>query len=349
MVPVADLSLMDGAQVTNPPPSPSIAQRPTPSKGRDRISAPPVGNLEVHVGHAKLLLLGHSLTSTDLPIKKFEWKVMISCDRNSKETKTSIMTRETQKTPYAWLPEVSKEAEAYTPLHEIHWDEQIQISDVHDIWADICIDLFWRKTGTDKTTKAGWKSDSLHSPKMGPTDLSPQDLQPEENQATALLQPQSKEDLISGTGHKPSLRNDFHPSKRKPPILGEWKIYGRTIVPLSSFLSSYGGVGSSSTRNLASSLYLMPDNGDQGSFWVHLFPHESNERKYYKPVAGYSGFGMSNPGTTLGFLKLHVRFTFLLPPLLAPVISTLSPPETRWVNSFTFEPQVNQIHIRFFY
>lgn len=313
---------------------------------RQRITTPSVGHLEMMVDHAKLLLLGHSLTSMDSEMKKFEWKVVIACDRGSTETKGSIMTREAQKSPYRWLPEAAKSADAYFPLHEIHWNEKLNIENVHDIWSDICIDILWRKTANpEKAGKGSWLSEASMSPRAAPVDLSPREAIKDEPPFVPLSL-SVKEDIsvstpgVISTGSKPPMRNDANPARRKPPPTGEWKIYGRAIVPLASFLSSYGGTGRDLSKSLACALYCMPTDGDSGSFWVHLFPHESNERKYYKPVAGYPGFGMSNPETTLGFLHVGVRFSFTCLPIIAPVMSTFNAPTRRWVNSFSFEPQV---------
>eukprot|EP00380_Ascogregarina_taiwanensis_P011591 284817975_5 len=49
---------------------------------------------------------------------------------------------------------------------------------------------------------------------------------------------------------------------------------------------------------------------------------------------------MTNPKYTLGFLGVAMGFEFSIAPILAPVISSLSPPTVYWINSYSFEPQV---------
>lgn len=152
--------------------------------------------------------------------------------------------------------------------------------------------------------------------------------------------------ILDDDGSAAALPADLAPSRRKPPDT-TWQLYGRAIVPLSSLICNYGQseveIEKGPLKNLLPPLAkLCGFNTTKSSngFWLHLFPHVTEELKFYKPVAGYPGFGMTNPKYTLGFLKVIMNVKFTIPPPLAPVVSSLWPPTSYWINSYTFEPQV---------
>ncbi|PFH34836.1 hypothetical protein BESB_068690 [Besnoitia besnoiti] len=153
-------------------------------------------------------------------------------------------------------------------------------------------------------------------------------------------------------------------------------LYGRAIVPLSAFLSStppqweaherrgepasrhrresllWRGVQSVRERMWGRSergekLRKADDAGDseerrvsRAEFWVQLFPDNNklSERKFLKPVKGFEEFGMKNPLSTLGFLRVAVAFEWLHEPAVSPLLSCLLPPSHLWVVPLKPEP-----------
>lgn len=110
------------------------------------IRAPAVGQLDVRVDFALLILLGNVLTFNDSLMQQYEWKVVVSCDRQQGETNSSFMTREdnlskscTSGSTAGSLPSTKH------PLHSISWETHVELNAIKDLWADICIDLMWRR------------------------------------------------------------------------------------------------------------------------------------------------------------------------------------------------------------
>lgn len=317
---------------------------------RPPFKPPPVGNLGFTVHYGKVLLLGNPVSQNDVLMKQFEWKVIVRYGKATAETDPIRMSRETQRSPWYWLSEASRQAQKDVPLHEVHWDTTLLLRDVRDLWGDICVDVVWRRRDAPP---AGGTSSSDPKQSLPPN-------QPDEGganvfsgagPATCLGSPKQQAVL----GHESSTESggpmtalpDVSPSRRRPPG-PEWQLYGRAIVPLSTIIYSYGVVeppASSRTLSTLSSYFgtltgvpTLPSSG-YSSFWLHLFPHTSDELKFYKPVAGYPGLGMTNPQTTLGFLKVVARVALSVPPLIAPIVGSTHPPHTYWTNAYSFEPQ----------
>lgn len=154
--------------------------------GARRIDAPPIGNLEVQIGRAKLLLLGNPISAQESLIKKYEWKVMVSCNGKVGETEATVISRRgsQQKAKEAGLlsnpativaeddsgdgdistlssssstvagAATGSSTDSYTPLHEAYWGEKIDLKQIKDLWADVCIDVYWRRSKSSTSSTA---------------------------------------------------------------------------------------------------------------------------------------------------------------------------------------------------
>jgi hypothetical protein len=173
------------------------------------------------------------------------------------------------------------------------------------------------------------------------------------------------------------LLEETNPSKKRKAGT-EWTLYGRAIIPLSSILcedSSFlfdrkhvkinehketmkqcrlkhdeKNVRQSDEHDVKeeikdSQLFSSHRNGRcewccSTNLLLNLYPHNKKELKYYRPMPGYTALGMQNPQLTLGFLRLNIQFKSDMSRRKAVLLSMLNSPNSRWINSYSFEPQV---------
>ncbi|XP_026190640.1 uncharacterized protein LOC34622686 [Cyclospora cayetanensis] len=161
-------------------------------------------------------------------------------------------------------------------------------------------------------------------------------------------QQQQQKQLQSNPG--PLLAStDLAPSDAIP-SLDERQLYGRVIVPLSSFLRAALPTQKQEKEQLqqggGASWPWFGSAGwvSEGDFWAHLYPDnkKQQERKYLRPVRGFEEYGMKNPVSSLGFLHLRLRFEWLRPPLAASLLSMCLPPSSVWLVPSSPEPHYVQ-------
>lgn len=235
------------------------------------VTAPPVGCLKVRVEEALLILLGNPLTFNQVAMHNYEWKVVVTCDKQRKETPPAYMTRGTHENSLSSSSLRPREARSATsfqsttrePLHRISWGADIELDSVDDLWSDICIDIMWRRAPVDEKNvftparPLPWSSDpsvTLTPRVPSPTkQFDPNNVQMGSEEA---------EDPVVEIGIKPRLEVstsssiqelaavnyqaqtsllDFNPARRKAPTTTDWQLYGRAMVPLSSLLMSRDG------------------------------------------------------------------------------------------------------------
>lgn len=63
---------------------------------------------------------------------------------------------------------------------------------------------------------------------------------------------------------------------------------------------------------------------------------------YFFLFLGFEDYGMKNPASSLGFLRLRLRFDWLQPPLIAAIRSLCLPPSSVWLVPSSPEPHYVQ-------
>ncbi|XP_053990799.1 uncharacterized protein LOC128882954 isoform X2 [Hylaeus volcanicus] len=192
----------------------------------------------------------------------------------------------------------------------------------------------------------------------------------ENSQTTSQL----KKDTL--TKDSLTLLEDTNPSKKRKAGT-EWTLYGRVIIPLSSLLCDDHSFSSANTnvdinehQECMNQSKLKKDDNNVSPYnedlfkvelkdrhtvsshsnglcgWccssnllLNLYPHTKKELKYYRPMPGYTALGMQNPQFTLGILSLNIQFQSNMSKRKALLLSMLNAPNSRWINSYSFEPQ----------
>eukprot|EP00917_Polyrhabdina_sp_WS-2016_P024254 GHVP01052577.1.p1 GENE.GHVP01052577.1~~GHVP01052577.1.p1 ORF type:complete len:896 (+),score=159.39 GHVP01052577.1:179-2689(+) len=226
---------------------------------------------------------------------RYQWKIETRMEDSDKPNSISSFCRSSRPSTEAG------EAPQCIPSHEVPFCEAV-LKDfpIQDIWTEISMDLYYQK---------------LPAPPLGGTfsmqslgeSWLPQDKQEKEKDP-------STDPNGSGNGSKESLK---------------WEYYGRVVIPLTSFISSF-----CESRCLLTSEI-------KGTFWLHVVKDSSDDRKFVKPAPGLAGFGATKPKglRSPGFLSLQVTIKFPSCTLGSLLATNLRPPNRKWVSARSFEPQ----------